>query len=110
MGVFERLLGPRSLECPKALLVCWWVAFPIFSWGVRLIFSKVIALVAYLWHWALVAPVIASRFFVGAIGASNSRPLPFQAHLKLAQELSPPGVTTCVPHFEQLVEKGANCF
>jgi hypothetical protein len=45
MGVFERLLG--SLECPKAPLVHWQVAFPNSNGGIRLISCEVIALIAY---------------------------------------------------------------
>jgi hypothetical protein len=78
MGIFERLLGQCLLECLKAFLVCQYVVFPIFSGGVRLISSKVIALVAYLGSWALIAPVITSRFLLDfrpflleVIGVSN---------------------------------------
>jgi len=78
MGIFERLLGQCLLECLKAFLVCQYVVFPIFSGGVGLISSEVIALAAYLGSWALIAPVIASRFlldshtfFLEVIGVSN---------------------------------------
>ncbi len=89
MGIFERFLGPSSLECPKALLVRWQMAFPIFNGGIRLMSSKFIALVTYLGSWALVAFVITSRFLLHSrpfllegIGANNLRPFLFQTHLK----------------------------
>jgi len=91
MGIFIRFLGLDSLKCPNPLFVHQHVALPISSGGTRLISSKVIALVACLGSWALVAFVIISRFLsdfcsflLEVIGVSNLRPFPFQAHLKLA--------------------------
>jgi len=84
MGVFKRLLGSHSLEWPKALLVCQKVVLLIFNEGVKLISLEVIAPFAYLESWALVAPVITSKFLLDfclflleTIGVSSSRPLPF---------------------------------
>jgi hypothetical protein len=48
MGVFEKKLGLRSLECPKAILVFQQMALPIFNVGVRLISLEVIILTSYL--------------------------------------------------------------
>ncbi len=91
MGVFERPLSLGSLKCLETLLVYWQMAFLISKGSVGLILLKVIALVAYLGSWALVAPIIASRFLfdfrpflLEVIGASNSGPFSFQAHLKSA--------------------------
>ncbi len=106
MATFERLLGPNSLKWPKAFLVHQQVVLPIFNRGIRLIFFEVTGPIAYLGSWAIVAFTITSRFlmdscpFLKAIGASNSRPPPSQAHLKLARKLLPLGVATCVPRFE----------
>jgi hypothetical protein len=89
MGVFKKLLGLDSLKCPKALFVHQHVVCPIFSEGIRLIFSKVIILVTCLGSWTLLALVIAFRFLLNfrpflleMIGVNNLGPLPFQAHLR----------------------------
>jgi hypothetical protein len=108
-GSFERFLGLGSLECFKALRVCWHVAFPIFSGGIRLISLKVIALVIYLGSWTLVTIVIVSKFLLEVIGVNSSRPFLFQAHMKSTQKLIPLGVVACVPLFEQLVERNTYC-
>jgi hypothetical protein len=90
------------LECPKALLVRWQMAFPIFNGGIRLMSSKFIALVTYLGSWALVAFVITSRFLLHSrpfllegIGANNLRPFLFQTHLKSMWEFFSLRVTRC---------------
>ncbi len=90
MRVFERLVGLGSLECLKAFLIHWQVAFPISSGGVGLISLKVIVLVTYLGCWALFVPFISSMFFLDfcpflleVIGASSLGPFFFQIHLKL---------------------------
>jgi len=59
------------------------VVFPISNGGVGLISLKVIAPIAYLMSWILVALVIASKFLLEAIYANSLGPFPFQAHLKL---------------------------
>jgi len=107
MGIFEKLVGPGSLDYFKAPLVCQQVALPISSGGVALISSKVIDPTAYLRSWALVTPIIASKFLLDfclfllkVIGVSNLRPLLFQAHLRSTQELFPPRAIACVPPFE----------
>jgi hypothetical protein len=107
MGVFERLVGPCSLDCFEAPLVCQHVALSISSGGVALISLKVIVPTTYLRSWALVTPIITSKFLLDfclfllkVIGVNNLRPLPFQAHLRSTQELLPPGVVACVPPFE----------
>ncbi len=89
MGVFERLLGPGSLECFEAPLVCQHVALPISNGGVVLISLKVIAPITYLRSWALVAPIICSKFLLDfclfllkVIGVSNLGPFSFQVHLR----------------------------
>jgi hypothetical protein len=112
MGVFKRLLGLGSLQCPKALLVHRQVALTIFIRGIGLISLNVIALVTYLKSWALVTFVIASRFLLDfhlfllkAIVVNSSGSFLFQAHLR-----SPGGCCMCPPPFEQLAEEGANCF
>jgi len=46
MNFFEKFLGLGSLECLETFLVLCQMALPILSGGVRLISSKVIALVA----------------------------------------------------------------
>jgi hypothetical protein len=46
--VYGRLLGPSSLECPKASLVCQQSSFPISRGVIGLASMEVIALVAYL--------------------------------------------------------------
>jgi hypothetical protein len=81
---------PQGLSNPSTNV------FPIFSGGVGLIFLEVIILATYLKSWALVAPIIASRFLLDsqplllkAIGASNSRPFPFQTHLRSMWKLLP---------------------
>jgi hypothetical protein len=48
MKVFEKKLGLNSLECLETHLVFHQVVFPIFNEGVRLISSKIIALITYL--------------------------------------------------------------
>ncbi len=105
MGVFERLLGMGSLECPKAPLIHWHVAIPNYNGDIGLISLEVIALATFLGHQALVAPIIASRFLLDscplllkAIGASNLRPFPFQVHLRLVRQLLPPRVATRQNH------------
>jgi hypothetical protein len=89
MGVFLKLLGLGSLECPKAPLVHPQVALTIFNGGIRLTSSNVIALTTYLGSWALITSVIASKFLLDfcpfllkAIGANSSGSLPLQTHLK----------------------------
>jgi hypothetical protein len=62
LGIFERLLGLGLLEWPKAFLVHQYVAFHVFSGGLGLISSEVIALVAYMGSWGLVALIIAYKF------------------------------------------------
>ncbi len=64
--------------------------FLIFCGGIDFISTEFIALAAYLWSQALVAPIIVIRFFLynhpfllEVISASNFGLLPFQAHLKL---------------------------
>ncbi len=54
--------GSGSLKCPKAFLVRQQVAFPISNGAVGLISTKVIAPTTYLRKWALMAPIITSRF------------------------------------------------
>jgi hypothetical protein len=117
MGVFFKLLGLGSLECPKAPLVHLQVALTIFNGGIRLTSSNVIALATYLGSWALITFVIASRFLLDfrqfwlkATGANSSGSLPFQTHLKSTWELLRLGAVACVPPFEQLTKKGANRF
>jgi hypothetical protein len=107
MGVFERLVGPCSLDCFEAPIVCQHVALPISSGSITLISSKVIDPTTYLRSWALVTPIIASKFLLDfclfllkVIGVSNLRPLLFQVHLRLTQELLPPKSIACVPPFE----------
>jgi len=80
-----------SWDCPHVLLVHQQASLPIFQGGINFIFTKFIALVAYLGNWALVAPIIITRFLVDhcpfllkAIGANNFGPFPFHAHLKMA--------------------------
>ncbi len=109
MGIFEKLLGLGPLECPKALLIHQQVALPISSGGIGFISLEFIVLAIYLGSWALITLVIASKFLLDshsflleAIGVSNLWPFPFQAHLKLTQEL---GATTCVPSLKQLVKR-----
>jgi len=83
-----------------------------FSGGIGLISLENIASTTYLGSWALVTHVITSKFLLDSciflletIGANNSGPLPFQAHLKLMRKFFPLGSTTCVPLFEQLANK-----
>jgi len=78
-----------------------------------LIFVETIALVVYLGSWALEFFVIICRlmldlhsFLLEVIGANNLGSFPFQALLRLFQELFPLVVATCLPLFEQLVERG----
>jgi hypothetical protein len=97
MEVFERFLGPSSLECLEAPFVPWHVVLLIYSGGIRLISSKVIVPFTYLRSWALVIIVIVSRFLLDscpflleAIGVNGLGPFLFQAHIRLMQELLPP--------------------
>jgi hypothetical protein len=72
MGIFDIFLGSNSLECPKAPLVHWqMVLLPIFSGGVGLISLKVIAPIACLKSWALVAPIIVSKFLPILVGGNR---------------------------------------
>ncbi len=64
MGVFWRLLGSSSLECLKTLIVHHQVVLPISDGGVGLISSKVIIPTTYIENWALVAPIITSKFLL----------------------------------------------
>jgi hypothetical protein len=66
--------------------------------------------------WALIAHAIISKFLLDyysflleVIGESNLRPLPFQTHLNSTWKLLPLRVIACVPLFEQLVKRSANC-
>jgi hypothetical protein len=77
MGVFERILGLGSLECPEAPFNHRHVVLPIFSGGIRFISLEAIAPAIYLGSWALVTFVIASRFLLHAIGANGLGPFPF---------------------------------
>jgi hypothetical protein len=93
------------------------VALPISSGGIQLISLKVLAQVTYLGSWALVVHGIASRvffylcpFLLEMIVVSNLRPLLFLIHSRLVQKFLRLRATTCVPPFEQVVERGANCF
>jgi hypothetical protein len=91
------------------------MALFIFSGGVGLISLEVITLTAYLRSWALVTPIVVSRFLLDshmlleAIGVNNLGPLPFQLHMRSTQEFFPLGATTCFPPFEQLVERKIDC-
>jgi hypothetical protein len=105
MQVFERLLGPCSLECPKTPLVCWQVSLPIYSGGISFIFTKTIVLTVYLMSWALVIPINTFRFLMDsctflleAIRASSLGSLPFKMQLMLFQKLFAPVVITYLPH------------
>ncbi len=64
MGVFGRLQGLGSFECPQVSLACWQIFFPISFGGVGFISSKVIMLVGYLVSWAFLAFFIALKFLV----------------------------------------------
>jgi predicted neutral ceramidase superfamily lipid hydrolase len=93
------------------------VALPISSGGIWLISFKVIVEVAYLGSWVLVPHVITSKilldfcpFLLEIIVVNNLRPLFFLIHLRLVQKFLPLKATTCVPPFEQMVEKSANRF
>jgi hypothetical protein len=97
---------------PSSLLT---ICFLHFLWVVSLISSEVIVPIAYLGSWTLVALVIASKFLLDshlflleAIGASNLGPLLFQAYLASMRKLLPLKATTCVPSYEQLVEKNVD--
>lgn len=114
---FYKLFGLCSLQYLQAFLVHWQVAFPISSGGIWLISLKVIVQATYLGSWAWVAHVIAFKFLLDfctflleMIVVNNLGALLFLIHLKSVQGFFPLGVATCVPPFEQVVEKGANCF
>jgi hypothetical protein len=64
VGVFKRLLGLGSLECPKAPFVHQYVVLPIYNDGIRLISLEVIVPIAYLGSWALIALVITFKFLL----------------------------------------------
>lgn len=109
---FGRLLGPSSLECARAPLVHWQASFlPILKGGISIVFAKVIALGSQ----GLVTLIIISiflrdgcPFLLGAIGDSNSNPLPFQVDLMWVHDLLLPIVQIFHLPFEQLSNKGAN--
>jgi len=99
-------LGLSFLDYLYALLMSQHVIFPISYGGFNLICTKLIALAAYLGNWALVAPIIVTKFLLDhclflleAIGVSDFGPFPFQAHLKLAQEFLPSDIVACVFSF-----------
>jgi hypothetical protein len=84
MGVFKRLLGLNSLECPEAPIVRRQVALSISNGGIGLISLKVITRSTYIGSQALVTPIMASMilldffpFLLEAIGANSLKPLPF---------------------------------
>jgi hypothetical protein len=115
--IFYKHLGLCSLQCLHAFLVHWKVALPIFSGGIWPISLKLITQIAYMWSWALVAHVITSRFLLDfcpfllkMIVVNNIRLLISLIHVRLVQKQFPLKVATCVPPFEQVAEKGANCF
>jgi hypothetical protein len=63
----------------------------------------------FLGKFPLVASVVASRFLLDshpflleAMEANSLGSLPFQAHLRLFQELFPLATTTCYPHLGSL--------
>lgn len=64
MGVFWKLLGPSSLECFKTPLICHQVVLPISNGGIGLISSKVIIPTTYMGSWALIAPIVTSKFLL----------------------------------------------
>jgi hypothetical protein len=59
----------------------------------------VIVLAKYLGNYGLVTPII-------TLGANNSGPFPFEAHLRWAHDLLPPTTQASIPPFEQLLDKG----
>jgi hypothetical protein len=64
MGIFKRLLGPSSLECPEAPIVRRQMVLPIFNGGVGLISLEVIAPTIYMGNWAS-NPYYGFHVFVG---------------------------------------------
>ncbi len=79
----------------------------IFSGGLRLISSEVIAPIPFLKSWTLITFIMTFRFLLNfcmflleAIGVRSSMPLPFHMHLKLVGKLIPLRAITCVPFFE----------
>lgn len=64
MGVFEKLLGLGSLECPKTLLVHQQVALLISNGGHKVDFFEGHCSSCLFGNWALVAPMIISKFLL----------------------------------------------
>jgi hypothetical protein len=46
---------------------------------------------------------------LGATGANNLGPLPFQAHFRWACDLLPLAIQASIPPFEQLLERRIDC-
>ncbi len=114
--VFTKLLGPSSLECARVPLVHQQASsLPISKGGINLVSAKVIAPTSYLGSWGLVGPIVTSiflqngcSFLLGAIGAINSNPLPFQVDLRWVHDLLLPIVQIFQLPFEQSSKKGAD--
>jgi hypothetical protein len=108
LQVFRCLLGLGSFYSLKRVLAYKRAFLPITFNGIRFIPKTTITLITYLGSWAFVASIIAVRFMV------NQHPclfealtrvdnFPFQQHFKVACDLLPFQVRTCLPPFEQLI-------
>jgi hypothetical protein len=64
LQMFGCLLGIGSFDGPKSPLACKQTSLPITFRGVQFISTSIIAPIAYLRSWALVALVITARFMV----------------------------------------------
>lgn len=63
-GSFLETFGSELWECLKTPLICHHVVLPISNGGVGLISSKVITPTTYMGSWALIAPIITSKFLL----------------------------------------------
>jgi hypothetical protein len=105
--MFMHLLGPKSFDNPKGPLAHKQTFLLITFNGIGLISTTIIALVAYLGSWALVASIIIAKlmvhqhpFLLETLARVDNNTFLFQQHLKATCNLLLSLVRACLPLFE----------
>ncbi len=108
--MFGHLLGLRSFNSPERPLAHKQTSLLIILSGVEFILTSTIAPTTYLGSWALIVPVITTRFMVDQCPflleistRVNNNTFPFQQHFKATCDLLLPPACACLLPFEQLI-------
>jgi hypothetical protein len=106
------LLGPRSFNSPKRLLVHTQTSFPLTFDGVGFILRSTIAPTGYLKSWALVVSIITIRFMANqhsflfeVLTQVDNNTFIFQQHFKTTFNILSPLTCVCFLPFEQLIRQ-----